>query len=90
MSVTTQELPRSYLTEARRQGLSQNGIYLAESQAADEAGDEETSWAWLALAEIPAYALMGMKIRQGAEFIRKMGFRTETAEAVYGKNWLER
>lgn len=83
------DMPRSYLAEARREGLTQNGIYLAESMAASKAGDRETAWAWLKYAELPAYTLMSMKKSQGADFIRKMGLRTETAEAQYGKNWLE-
>jgi hypothetical protein len=82
-------MPKSYLTDAEREGFTQNGVYLAESTAAGMAGDAETAWAWLKFAEIPAYALMAMKIRQGADFIRRKGLRTETAEAVYGKNWLE-
>jgi hypothetical protein len=41
------EMPKSYLPDTEREGLMQNGIYLAESQAAGEAGDEETAWAWL-------------------------------------------
>lgn len=82
-------MPKSYLPDAEREGLTQNGIYLAESQAAGEAGDEETAWAWLKYAELPAYALMTMKVNLGADFIREKGLRTETAEARYGKNWLE-
>jgi hypothetical protein len=81
--------PKSYLAKADREGLTQNGIYLAESDAAREAGDEEASWAWLAMADVPAYSLMGMKIILGADFIRKWGFRTEEAEAEYGKDWLD-
>jgi hypothetical protein len=82
-------MPKSYLPDTEREGLTQNGIYLAESMAADEAGDEDAAWAWLKYAELPAHALLSMKKRQGADFIKKMGLRTETAEAAYGKNWLE-
>ncbi|GHU04242.1 hypothetical protein FACS1894158_04140 [Betaproteobacteria bacterium] len=82
-------MPKSYLTNAEREGLTQNGVYLAESLAAGSAGDDEAAWEWLKYAEIPAYALMAMKKNQGADFIRRKGLRTETAEAVYGKNWLE-
>jgi len=88
-------MPKSYMTDAEREalradGLSSNGILLAESDAADEAGDGETSWAWLALAELPAHTLAYLKKRRGAQFIREMGFRTENAERAYGADWLER
>jgi hypothetical protein len=82
-------MPKSYLADEKREGLTQNGVYLAESTAAISAGDDETAWEWLKYVEIPAYALMAMKKNQGADFIRSKGLRTETAEAVYGKNWLE-
>ncbi|WP_142850700.1 hypothetical protein [Telmatospirillum sp. J64-1] len=83
-------MPKSYLSEEEKQGLSQNAIFAAESQAADDAGDEETSWAWLALAELPAHALLALKRTRGADFIRQKGLRTETAEQAYGKDWLDR
>ncbi len=70
--------------------MDDNCILLAESQAADEAGDEEASWEWLALAELPAHALLAAKRSNGADWIRRHGLRTETAEAVYGKDWLDR
>jgi hypothetical protein len=40
-------------------------------------------------AEIPAYALMSLKKRRGVDFILGKELRTETAEAEYGKDWLE-
>ncbi|MDO5680341.1 MAG: hypothetical protein Q4G54_08445 [Pelistega sp.] len=82
-------LPRSYLSESEREGLTQNGIYLAESMAAGDAGDEETAWRWLSYAVIPAYALKSVKMRRGADFIRQKGLRTETADAEYGEGWLD-
>ena len=50
--------PKSYMTDedrARRRagGMSENAILMAESRAADHAGDEDAAWAWLALAETP-------------------------------------
>ena len=33
--------------------MSENAILMAESRAADHAGDEDAAWAWLALAELP-------------------------------------
>ena len=83
-------MPKSYLNEARKKNVSENTLYLAESAAADRAGDEETSWAWLRLAELPAHALLALKRVEGADYVRKMGLRTETAEKVYGKDWLDR
>ncbi|MGK2742042.1 hypothetical protein ACSHT0_14200 [Tepidicaulis sp. LMO-SS28] len=88
-------MPKSYLCEKERQELldarvSENLMYLVESRAADDAGDGETSWAWLALAEIPASSLLMLKRVEGADYIRARGLRTETAEAAYGKDWLDR
>ena len=83
-------MPKSYLSDEEKIGLPQNGIYIAESMAADKAGDEQAAWEWLAMAEIPADALLSAKRRNGADWIRKHGLRTETAEKEYGKDWLER
>jgi len=88
-------MPKSYMTDTEREalradGLSSNGILLAESDAADAAGDRETSWAWLALAELPAHTLAFLKARRGAQFIREMGFMTRNAELAYGPDWLDR
>ncbi len=81
---------KSYLKDEEKAGLDENCILLAESQAADEAGDVATAWAWLQLAELPAPALLAAKRTNGAEWIRRHGLRTETAEAAYGKDWLDR
>lgn len=83
-------MPKSYLNDEEKKGLSQNASYIAESQAADDAGDEETSWAWLRLAQLPATALLAAKRTNGADWIRKHGLRTETAEKAYGRDWLDR
>jgi hypothetical protein len=61
-------MPKSYMTEADRQGLSQNAIYLPESLATNEAGDEETGWQWLALAEPAPASLMSCKAQAGRGF----------------------
>jgi hypothetical protein len=91
MPTTTQELPKSYLSEAERQGLTPNEICLAESQAADDAGDAETSWAWLRHADLPAYSLMSLKHILGADFVRAQGFSCmDAANQAYGKDWLDR
>ena len=83
-------MPKSYLTEAEKAGMSENCAILAESHAAFKAGDHEAEWAWLALAELPAHALLSAKKRNGAEWIRAKGLRTDAAEKVYGKDWLDR
>ncbi|WP_171954230.1 hypothetical protein [Stenotrophomonas maltophilia] len=87
--------PKSYMTEEDRTrrragGMSENAILMAESRAADHAGDEEAAWAWLALAELPAHSLAFLKDQQGAAFIREHGFNTTQADAAYGCDWLER
>lgn len=87
--------PKSYMTdeeraERRAGGMSENAILMAESRAAARAGDEETAWEWLALAELPAHSLAYLKVRHGADFIRSRGFRTDQADAAYGQDWLDR
>jgi hypothetical protein len=87
----TTETPKSYLTDADREGLvTQNEVYLAEAGAARDAGDEETSWAWLRYADLPPYALKTMKNILGADFVRRQDFLCiEEANRVYGRNWLD-
>jgi len=82
-------LPKSYAAPEDLEGLSQDAIYAVESMAAEHAGDEEASDQWLALAEIPAYALMACKKREGAEYIRAKGYNTADADRVYGPGWLD-
>ncbi|GHU05414.1 hypothetical protein FACS1894158_08140 [Betaproteobacteria bacterium] len=67
-------LPRSYMSEEDKIGLSQNAIYACESTAADVAGDEEASWAWLALAELPEISKSILKDMCPAEFLKSKGF----------------
>lgn len=83
-------MPKSYLSDAEKVGMSENCAILAESAAADRAGDEEAAWQWLALAELPAHALLSAKKRNGADWIRAKGLKTDTAEKAYGKDWLDR
>jgi len=82
-------LPKSYATPSQLEGLSQDAIYVVESMAAEDAGDEEASDQWLALAEIPAYALMACKKNGGADYIRSKGLNTADADRVYGPGWLD-
>lgn len=86
--------PKSYLPAEERDALLQEGgmnlVYLSESQEAGRAGDEETAWAWLRIAELSATSLKMLKAWNGAQFIRDMGFRTNKADAVFGAGWLDR
>jgi hypothetical protein len=91
------EMPKSYLPAEEREALLREGgeggmnlVYLAESGAAEDAGDEETSWAWLRYADLPPYALKTMKNVLGADFVRQQNFLCiEEANRVYGENWLD-
>ena len=90
-----QTLPKSYMSEAEReelkkQGASQNLIYLEECGAAQNAGDLNAAWAWIARCELPAYSLSFLKKKRGADFIRKLNFNTTEADKTYGKGWLDR
>jgi hypothetical protein len=86
--------PKRYLDATRREALfregGMNAVYAAESRAADNAGDGDASWAWLAMGELPADALRFLKRRHGAAFIRLWGFSTRHADEAYGADWLER
>ena len=77
MTTTTLDRPlqRSYMPEEDKVGMSQNAIYLCESADAKEAGDEEASWAWLALAKLPESASYILKEVCGDEFLKSKGFR---------------
>jgi hypothetical protein len=89
----TLETLKSYLPPEEREEFlregSINSLCLAESHQAGCAGDEETAWAWLSRAELPADALMALKRWEGSQFIRDMGFPTTEADKVYGPGWLE-
>ncbi|WP_273724049.1 hypothetical protein [Bartonella sp. AU18XJBT] len=89
------KLPKSYMTDAEREelragGFSQNSIYIAESEAAAKANDNQTVWEWLAMAELPAHTLLFLKNRRGAQFIRDMKFFTKNADKEYGPDWLDK
>lgn len=83
-------MPKSYLSDEEKVGLDHNGICAVESAAAARAGDHETEWEWLRLADLPAHSLLSAKHRNGADWIRKMGLKTDAAEKAYGNDWLER
>lgn len=83
-------MPKSYMNEEDRWDLSQNALFAAESAAAARAGDHDTALEWLQKAEIPASALLAAKRCNGADWIKRQGLRTETAEREYGRDWLDR
>ncbi|MCL2522990.1 MAG: hypothetical protein FWF20_07605 [Betaproteobacteria bacterium] len=88
-------LPKSYLSDVDRavayaDGLSDDSICMDESTAAEKAGDDAASWAWMARAELPAHTLAFLKGQNGAQFIRDLGFRTRKADEAYGPGWLDR
>jgi hypothetical protein len=62
------------MPEEDKAGMSQNAIYLCESADAKEAGDEEASWAWLALAELPESSTYILKEVCGDKFLKAKGF----------------
>jgi len=87
--------PKSYLSDEERAEILREGgddelIALEESGAACKANDMPSSWAWLARTELPHYSLKRLKRNHGAEWIRKMGFKTAAADAAYGADWLDR
>ncbi|GHU14619.1 hypothetical protein AGMMS50225_26820 [Betaproteobacteria bacterium] len=86
MTETTPEMPKSYLSDAEREGLSPENRYIRESIAAGRAGDEDTSWAWIRLIELPALALRSLRARAGVDFVRSVGL-ADQAEKTLGKNW---
>lgn len=87
-------LPKSYLDADKREILlihgGEHAVAMAESRAARHAGDKETATAWLQCTQLSAESLMMMKLWNGADYIRNMGFATDAAEKVYGSDWLER
>jgi hypothetical protein len=87
-------MPKSYLSAETREELLREGdlelVYLAESYEADQAGDGDAAWAWLAHVILPAHTLLFLKWQRGASFIREKGFATTEADAKYGPDWLDR
>ncbi|MDR3055866.1 MAG: hypothetical protein LBU53_10800 [Zoogloeaceae bacterium] len=86
MTAPRLELPKSYLSDAERTGLSPENLYMRESIAAGRAGDEETSWAWLRLIEWSSTALRMLRATGGVDFVRAVGL-ADQAEKTLGKNW---
>jgi hypothetical protein len=76
-STTTHDcpLPRSYMPEEEKKGLSPNVLLACESSAAIKAGDENAAWAWLSMAKIPESALSAMLSTFGKDFLAARGFK---------------
>ncbi|MDR3055681.1 MAG: hypothetical protein LBU53_09815 [Zoogloeaceae bacterium] len=76
MTTTTLDrpLPRSYFPDEDKLGLTPKAIYLCEASAAKTAGDEEASWAWLAMANISEGAMSILRMGNDDEFLRSKGF----------------
>jgi hypothetical protein len=73
-SAQNRPLPRSYMPEEEKEGLSQNLIYCSEASAAIHAGDEDAAWAWMSMAKIPEFAKLAMADTFGREFMESRGF----------------
>lgn len=70
--------------------LSPQGQLLHRIGEAMRRGDEDTVRELQKQIVIPAEALLAAKRNMGADWIRQQGFRTDTAEKKYGKDWLDR
>ncbi len=85
-------LPKSYLSDEERYGLLREGgmhlVCIAESQEADEAGDDEASWAWLAATKLSASTLNLLKGTLGMEKLQEKGIDVENAVEAFGQSWL--
>ena len=76
------------LTPEQYNQLDDQGKLLADIMAADANGDEAKADRLMQDLIIPAEALMALKRARGAQVIRDWNLKTETAEAKYGKDWL--
>lgn len=74
--------PEDYATATEEEKL------LADIFDAKERGDEHLAWELMRKVDFPAEALMAAKMANGADWIKQKGLRTHTAEAKYGRNWL--
>lgn len=70
--------------------LDDQGKLIVDAVEALRRGDRDTSWELTRQLDIPAHALMAAKKANGAEWIRQKGLKTATAEAKYGKDWLDK
>ena len=78
----------SFLTDEQYERLDEQGKLLADIAEAKLAGDYDKAALLRQNVIAPAEALMALKRSAGAQAIIDRKLRTETAEAKYGKDWL--
>lgn len=87
------KIPKSYLSDEERKALFEEGgehlVCIAESQEADDAGDDDASWAWLAATKLSASTLNLFKETIGLDKIKEKGLNLDNAIAEYGEDWLK-
>ncbi|MDL2321636.1 hypothetical protein LJC47_04765 [Desulfosarcina sp. OttesenSCG-928-B08] len=74
----------SELTQAEKEDL------LSEAFRLSEAGDEEGSDEIYRLFPVSARLAKGIKDSLGPETLRRINYNYSEAEALYGKDWLDR
>lgn len=74
----------SELTQAEKEDL------LSEAFRLSEAGDEEGSDEIYRLFPVSARLAKGLKNTVGAKIMKEIGYNYSEAEALYGKDWLDR
>ncbi|MBE1237402.1 hypothetical protein IHV25_07045 [Phaeovibrio sulfidiphilus] len=82
--------PDSYMTKEDYENADATSRLMHDLIMAQGRGDWATAGELLKQIDIPAEALMALKRTSGAERIRELGVKTATAEAKYGKDWLDR
>lgn len=87
-------LPKSYLDDdARREAQAESAVcwYEQESDAAEEAGDEDAALRWSYLTgNLPADVLLSLYRQNGAEWMRTNVPADSEARRIWGHDWLER
>ncbi|HEY0123593.1 MAG TPA: hypothetical protein VGC14_17885 [Rhizobium sp.] len=87
-------LPKSYLgDDARRAAQAEGAVhwYEQESDAAEEAGDEEAALLWSYLTgNLPADVLLSLYRRHGTEWMRANVPADWEARRIWGHDWLDR
>ncbi len=76
------------LTPEQYNQLDDQGKLLADIMEAQQRNDWDLADRLRQDLIIPAEALMALKRSRGAQVIKDWNLKTETAEAKYGKDWL--
>ncbi|MBE1237400.1 hypothetical protein IHV25_07035 [Phaeovibrio sulfidiphilus] len=79
----------SYLTREEYDRLAPDDRTLHDLIMAARKNDWEKGDELLKQVDFPPEALMALRRVKGADYIRDLGVRTQTAETKYGRNWLE-